>query len=417
MCRTFWFLIAVCCAAPAVLAAAPAAGAEPAAIANPAEPPAREHWTLREAWRQGGDDDDGILLGQVGAAVSGPGGEVYALDSQLAQILVFDASGSLLRTLGREGEGPGEFRQPTALGLTADGCAAVQQTFPGRLIYLDRQTGEPRGEWSLGKSDPQSGGIGLLLATRERGGVRAVAAANNTVDMAAGAMRGLRYLALLDGDGQERHRLAELSSTQRFDRQVRDELAEHFAGDRGLWEVGPDGHVYLVPRFDEYRIDVYNRDGVHVRTITRDHTARLRSEEEKAEQRASMQMNVGGREVEIDWKQQDRARCVERLQVLDDGSLWVSNSYGGVRWPEHGERSYDVYDAGGRLQREVTVTVPEGGKGHRLVLMDDGRFLLIKGLESLSLSIGASSTGTTSTVRQDNPTDAAHELVCFEPRR
>ena len=33
--------------------------------------------------------------------------------------------------------------------------------------------------------------------------------------------------------------------------------------------------------------------------------------------------------------------------------------------------------------------VPEGGAGHRFVMLDDGRFLLIKGMDSLSISISA----------------------------
>lgn len=404
-------LFAVCAS---LLTAAGAAGEQ--IITNPVEPPAREHWRLHEAWRQGGDGEDDILLGQIGAAISGCDGEVYALDSQLAQVLVFDSRGRHLRTLGREGEGPGEFRQPTGLSLAADGGLVVQQTFPGRLVYLDRLSGEPRGQWLLGKDDPQAGGFGILMQLRERGGVRVITAAKNSVDMAAGVMHRTSYVALLDAEGREQRRLAELNTAQSFERQVRDELAEHFAGARGLCDVGPDGLLYLVPRYDEYRIEVFDFRGELVRTIARGHQARLRSEEEKAEQRDSAQMMIAGRQIQIDWKQQDRARCIERLQVLDDGSLWISNSFGDERWPEHGERVFDVYDAAGHLQREVTVAVPEGGKGHRLILLNDGRFVLIKGLESLSLAISASPGGTTSTVRQDEPSDLMHEIVCFERR-
>ena len=382
---------------------------------NPADPPARASVRLNEIWRVGGDEDADILLGQVGAAVSGPQGEVYALDSQLAQVLVFDAAGRLLRVLGREGEGPGEFRRPTGLYLAGAEGLAVMQTFPGRLIYLDRRTAEPQGQWTLGRDDPQAGGFGILQAARERGGVRAVSAGLSSFDMAAGTMRGTQYLALLDQAGQERRRLAEQVSSRDLARQVRDELADHFAGARGLWDLGPDGRLYLVPQYDRYAIRVHGPDGEVLHEFSREHVPRLRTDEEKAQQRESMNMNIGGRQVAIEWKQQDHARCIEHLQALDDGSLCVINSHGRARWESHGERIYDVFDRDGRLQREVTVTVPEGGRGNRLILLDDGRFLLIKGMDTMSIMVGFSTSGTTSgMVGPQDPGDVMLELICYE---
>jgi len=384
-------------------------------IDNPAEPPVRETLQLRETWRVGGDDDEDLLLGQVGMAISGPGGEVYALDSQLAQVLVLNRQGRLTRTLGRAGEGPGEFQQPTGLSLGAEDAVTVLQTFPGRLITLDRTTGQPRGQWTLGQDQPQTGGFGILLGARERGGVRAIAAGLSSFDMSSGAMRSTQYLALLGPDGQEQHRLLEQTSTQSMDQRTRDELADHFAGQRGLWDLAPDGSLYLVPHYDHYLIRVHGPQGEVRHEITREHTARLRTAEEKAEQREAMNIDVGGRQATIDWKQQDRARSIERLQVLDDGTLWVSNSHAAERWDSHGERVYDVYGADGSLLREVTVTVPEGGQGNRLVLLDDGRFLLIKGLQTLAIMVGASSTGSTSsTVAPQTGADVMLELICYE---
>ncbi|MBD3222661.1 hypothetical protein GF314_15610, partial [bacterium] len=95
-----------------------------ATVENPAEAPTHETWTLREAWRVGADEAD-VLLGQIAVLRGGPDGEVYALDSQLAEIQVFGPGGEFRRTLGREGEGPGEFRQPTNLFWTDDGRIAV----------------------------------------------------------------------------------------------------------------------------------------------------------------------------------------------------------------------------------------------------------------------------------------------------
>jgi hypothetical protein len=48
------------------------------------------------------------------------GGNIYVLDQGNNRIQVFDGAGRYLRTLGREGEGPGEMSLPIALAVAAD---------------------------------------------------------------------------------------------------------------------------------------------------------------------------------------------------------------------------------------------------------------------------------------------------------
>jgi hypothetical protein len=59
------------------------------------------------------------------------------------------------------------------------------------------------------------------------------------------------------------------------------------------------------------------------------------------------------------------------------------------------------------------VSVPGGGAGDRLLLLDDGRFLLIKGLESLSISVTAGDSEHV-TATQEPLGDTLLELVCYE---
>lgn len=69
---------------------------------------------------------------------------LYVADTQAHQIKVFDMTGRLVRTLGRRGEGPGEFNFPTYLAL-APGSLVVADTMNARvqLIPLDG-SGPPR---------------------------------------------------------------------------------------------------------------------------------------------------------------------------------------------------------------------------------------------------------------------------------
>jgi hypothetical protein len=393
-----------------MVAAAWSATAE--TIANPATAPVQEAWTLREAWRVGGDDESDVLLGQVGVVASGPDREVYALDSQLCQVLVFSADGEHLRTLGRQGDGPGEFRQPVNLFLPGDGTVGVQQPFPGMVTYLDTASGLTRHTWRLGQDDPEGGGFGFVETARRRGGSFAVAAAQAAFDLDEREIRNTNFLGLFDADGHEIARVAEINTVRSLVRFTVDELAQYFPGERGLWDLSCDGDLYVAARYDAYTIDVHDGEGTLLHEITREHDARPRTDQEKEDQRNSMQIDINGMRPEIDWKLADRARAIERLQILDDGSLWVQDSHGADAWADAGRMVYGVFDAAGKLQREVTVTVPEGGEGHRLVLLDDGRFLLIKGLDSISVSVSVGDDDEINAT--DDLSDTLLELVCFE---
>ncbi|MCY4573609.1 MAG: 6-bladed beta-propeller [Gemmatimonadetes bacterium] len=52
-------------------------------------------------------------------------GNLYILDRAAYQVIVVDRNGELVRTVGREGEGPGEFQRPDDLVVWRDGTFAV----------------------------------------------------------------------------------------------------------------------------------------------------------------------------------------------------------------------------------------------------------------------------------------------------
>ena len=117
--------LAVACSAPCLSAAA-RAGQEVTAdgvihVKNPASPPQGvETMQLEELWRVGGAGEDQTVFGVILQALPDEQGNLYVLDLQLSQVFVFSPEGKLLRTLSREGEGPGEVRNPTDMFFMAD---------------------------------------------------------------------------------------------------------------------------------------------------------------------------------------------------------------------------------------------------------------------------------------------------------
>lgn len=75
----------------------------------------------------GGKDTDEESFYRVGSSIVGTDGRgnIHVLDRPAYRIQVFDSAGRHLRTLGREGDGPGELRRPWVLTVASDGRVAV----------------------------------------------------------------------------------------------------------------------------------------------------------------------------------------------------------------------------------------------------------------------------------------------------
>ena len=78
-------------------------------------------WTLSgPEVRIGSVNDPEYIFGPVAALVPGPDGFLYSLHWQEGSIRRWSADGIPSGSVGREGEGPGEFRQPSEMGFFGD---------------------------------------------------------------------------------------------------------------------------------------------------------------------------------------------------------------------------------------------------------------------------------------------------------
>ena len=68
-----------------------------------------------------------------------PNGDFYVLDTGNNQVQVFDSTRTYLRTLGKKGNGPGEFQMPQAILLLPGNRLLVSQPFQKRVQILSRE--------------------------------------------------------------------------------------------------------------------------------------------------------------------------------------------------------------------------------------------------------------------------------------
>ncbi len=79
------------------------------------------------------------LLRPVGVAISADGKRLYIVDALSSQIHVTTLKGKFLRSIGRKGDGPGEFNRPTYLDVGGDGKLYVSDSMNHRIQILDSE--------------------------------------------------------------------------------------------------------------------------------------------------------------------------------------------------------------------------------------------------------------------------------------
>lgn len=98
-------------------------------------------------------DNPESLLFRPAAIRIGPDGRYYVLDRGNSRIAVFDARGRFVQAIGREGSGPGEFRQPVLQAFAGDEISVFdfhlqresRFTLDGQLLEITRVPGNELG--------------------------------------------------------------------------------------------------------------------------------------------------------------------------------------------------------------------------------------------------------------------------------
>lgn len=79
---------------------------------------------------------DEVVFGRISGVLVDPEGRIHVADPQAREVRVFSPDGGFLRRVGRDGEGPGEFRHLSGLALAPDGVAALDGSL-GRVTVFD----------------------------------------------------------------------------------------------------------------------------------------------------------------------------------------------------------------------------------------------------------------------------------------
>lgn len=300
-------------------------------------------WRLVETMRIGAVEGTGPeVLGRVPALEADAWRRVYVLEFQAREIRVFDADGGFVRSIGRSGSGPGEFRNPFGMAWDPDGRLWVADAGNARYMAFDT--------------------AGQYLTQRQRPAAFHRTPFSGTID-------GDGYIydtALEAGTGEEAlirfHLDSEASDTFHLpdDEAERFEIPQRVAvvvpfGARTIWTLDRRAHLWF-GMSDSYRILERFPRGDTLRVVEKafDPVPVTAEERDTAIARMSWFTEQGGR---IDPSRiPDRKPAFESLYVDDRGYLWVRPTM--PREDGSDGAVFDVFDPEGRYLGVARSDVP-----------------------------------------------------------
>lgn len=326
---------------------------------DPAEPPSESPvpWTLAdepalELGRMEGEGPD--LFGEIRDVAHLPSGDVAVADVQVPEIRVFDEAGEHVRTVGRPGQGPGEFRSIWWMdGLPGDSLVVVDHLQRRASVFAP--DGEPVRSFRL---DPAVGQeAGAVGAGDLVGGDRLVVE-EDVVGPAEGEDRMEIRVHTVDLEGEEADEVGLFPHVDLGGPQNRGVPLSGWlvvaAGDSLVWAghtadfqlrgFDAEGTLRRIIRLDRRPEPVTSRD---VEAIL-EHVG-----EDEGEGFARLLQQTGFA---------DHYPVHGRLLVDELGYLWVerfrlSARLGGAA-PQEAREAWDIFEPDGRLV--ATLTLPEG---------------------------------------------------------
>jgi len=93
-------------------------------------------WEAVPELHLGGEEEGPLSFSDIRSLAVDAEGRIYLLEAKEQEVRVFGPDGMLLRTIGRKGQGPGEFEQANGVALTPDGAVWVYSPATRRLLQF-----------------------------------------------------------------------------------------------------------------------------------------------------------------------------------------------------------------------------------------------------------------------------------------
>ena len=259
--------------------------------------------------------DSTLMFGAVEKALYDSNGNIAVLDMASANVRIFSPEGEYLRTIGRRGNGPGEFQRPLGMVLLGNGSLAVidpwgegltgiNSSYEQSGVLLDIHSNVPLGMCAVDSVD--------IVALR---------VGESTSEEPSFPMMIGRYTMSTEPSVVYWHKEYQVFTLEEISLAMRDVSNVYWTADRETQEV------YVAPYQDNvYIIYRYSPEGELIGTIEMDIEQVPRTDEEKAEVAAYLRARLAvlnGTDMGVEIAPYPNRRSIEGLGIDGQGYLWV----------------------------------------------------------------------------------------------
>ena len=311
-----------------------------------------KRFQMDEVWKVGVEEDD-FLFGEVEDLLIDEDGTVFVLDSQLANVKVFSAAGQYIRTIGREGDGPGEVRAPGDLVFMPDGSLGLVSKLNWKIAKIDKVTGNTRGDLRALGPD---GDLTMLHQVR---GSRNSEGTNNftaLIKESTGQFWHWRmYLGLYwdNDDGQKifpAKILCDVGEAQGSDIEE-----EEFFSIWDPWAIDSFGRTVIAPYWGSYTLRYYDVHGELVTQVELPYLQRDRSDKEKKRLLEKVWGGTSPEKFGVDLIISKTEAVVRRIHPRPNGRLWIQTGNSAYNVGDGVFRVYDVVGPDGDLEFKAEI--------------------------------------------------------------
>ena len=302
-------------------------------VKNPKEPIYGEDVLRIEEERVIGvvEGQEEYMFSRINAIAVDNDGLIYVVEGRSAHIRVFDKNGKYIRTIGRKGQGPGEFQMPYYAQVISRNELMIHDYAAFRLTFFSLQ-----GEYLRQKSTAETRIPFIPLKMTEKG---------NLVVITAGAPppTGGKQLRIYDSD-------LELVKTIAIEER---DMRKLFDIGKPTWygDVSPEGKIVWGDS-REYVLQVLDQDGKLIKKITKEYDPVKITTEDKEEYKKQFAGAIE-RGVGIHFRSHNPAFL--QIKVDDEERIFVQ-TYEQIEGG--GEYYYfDVFDPEGKYLAKVPIRV------------------------------------------------------------
>jgi len=216
-------------------------------------------------------------IGPLGGIAVSPDGSIYILDVFTRELRAFDSTGACRRTIGRPGEGPGEFGEELTTVLVGSEGQLVVPDLANQSIHRFSPDGEYLDSPRLQVANSDFGAFIPLRWDRMADG--RIVAQLRTFTFGPEGLGGAEsdVIVALDADGQPTDTVLMMKTGETLAAQGDGVPLVTIFAPEPVWSVGGNGGL-VTARTDAFRLTIHAADGSVDRIIERDVPARIITE-------------------------------------------------------------------------------------------------------------------------------------------